>query len=288
MFIKMSKDALVKPLTVLFNKSLSYCKVPSLWKTANVISLHKKNSKQDLSNYQPVSLLSIVGKLMEKIMFKYLFNHFRDNFLLSIWQSGFRPGYSTVTQLIEVYNSFCTAVSEQKEIRVVFLDISKAFDKVWHQGLLYKLKRWGIGGQVILWLENYLSERYQRVIVNGNHSDWKPIKAGVPQGSVLRPLLFLVFINDLTYVVKHCQIRIFADDTCLFITVDNRDIASNLINADLKAIEDWSNQWLVTFSAPKTESMLISLKHNQEPLPRLLLHNEPIVNVQQHKHQQRD
>jgi hypothetical protein len=101
------------------------------------------------------------------VVFKYLFNFFRENFIISIWQSGFLPGTSTVTQLIEIYDQFCKAVSQGKEIRVVFLDISKAFDRVWHAGLLHKLKGHGIGGTLLKWLQSYLTDRKQRVTVNG-------------------------------------------------------------------------------------------------------------------------
>ena len=133
-FIKIGGYALVRPLTILFNKSLECGIIPKIWKKANVIPIHKKESKSILSNYRPVSLLSVLIKIMERIIFKHLYNHFQDNFLLSMWQSGFRPGFSTVTQLIELYHKFCCAVDNNKDIRVVFLDISKAFDKVWHKG----------------------------------------------------------------------------------------------------------------------------------------------------------
>ena len=283
--LKMAGDTIVTPLTRLFNKSLETCIVPKIWKLANVLPLHKKNSKEKMGNYRPVSLLSTIGKIMERIMFKYIYNHFHKNFLLSIWQSGFRPGSSTVTQLLELYNSFCAAVEANKEIRIVFLDISKAFDRVWHQGLIYKLKKWGISGQVLDWLSDYLKDRFQRVVVNGQKSEWNHITAGVPQGSVLGPLLFLVFINDITDVIKHCKIRIFADDTCLFITVDNSNQAAELINEDLKSIEKWANKWLVKFSPEKTESMLITLKKHQKNVhPPLFLKGALITNVDRHKH----
>ena len=128
---------------------------------------------------------------------------------------------STITQLIEVYDQLSKAVSQGKEVRIVFLDISKAFDRVWHKGLIYKLRKVGINGPLLKWLENYLTDRQQRSLVNGQFSSLADILAGVPQGSVLGPLLFLIFINDIMQVIKHCEIRLFADDTCLFIEVNN-------------------------------------------------------------------
>ena len=283
-FIKLAGNSLVKPLTKLYNLSLSSGKVPKLWKQANVVPLHKKDSKQVMGNYRPVSLLSILGKILERIVFKHVYNHFRDNFLLSVWQSGFLPGSSTVTQLIELYNKFCTAVSQNKEIRIVFLDISKAFDRVWHDGLIFKLKKWGISGSLLHWFEDYLKDRVQRVIINGQFSSWTEITAGVPQGSVLGPLLFLVFINDITTVVTNCNLRLFADDTCLFIEVDNRQQAAVLLNKDLHNIQKWSLDWLVTFNPLKTESMVIGLKQNKGGHPGLYLHNTRINEVTKHKH----
>ena len=130
--IKEAGTSIVGVLTRLFNKSLELGKFPSMWKKANVIPLYKKAERYLAANYRPVSLLSIMAKVFERIVFKYLFNYFREHFMISVWQSGFLPGSSTVTQLIEIYDQFCKAVSKGKEIRVVFLDISKAFDRVWH------------------------------------------------------------------------------------------------------------------------------------------------------------
>jgi hypothetical protein len=284
LLLKEAKGSISKPLAALFNKSLEQCKFPNMWKRANVLPIFKKGDKGELGNYRPVSLLSTCSKVFERIMFKYIYNHFRDNFLISIWQSGFLPSLSTVMQLTEMYHAFCQAVSDGKEIRVVFLDISKAFDRVWHKGLIWKLHKIGIRGRLLLWIENYLKERYQRVIINGQYSDWTKIIAGVPQGSVLGPLLFLVFINDITSVINHCKIRLFADDTCLFITVDDREVAADLINKDLQNIQEWADKWLVTFSPPKTEALIISNKSNLDRHPKLELNGETITEVKHHKH----
>ena len=138
---------------------------------ANIVPIHKKEAKSVINNYRPVSLLSSVGKIMERIIFKYVYNYFRENFVISAVQSGFLPGKSTVTQLLEVYHEFCKAVDDGKEIRVVFLDISKAFDKDWHRGLIHKLKKCGIHGRLLEWFEDYLKDRLQRVFINGKFSE---------------------------------------------------------------------------------------------------------------------
>ena len=138
-----------------------------------------------------------------------------------MYQSGFQPVKSTTTQLLKLYHQFCTAVDNHKEIRVIFLDIKKAFNKVWHKGLIYKLSHCGISGNLLQWFQNYLSRRKQRVTINGQYSKWGNLNAGVPQGSVLGPLLFLVYINDMTSVVDHSRVRLYADNTCHFIEVNN-------------------------------------------------------------------
>ena len=204
--------------------------------------------------------------------------------MISIWQSGFLPGRSTVTQLTELYHTFCKTVAEGKEIRIVFLDISKAFDRVWHAGLLHKLQAFGIKGKLLAWFTDYLRDRRQRVVIEGQASEWADLKAGVPQGAVLGPLLFLVFINDIVYIVTHCKIRLFADDTCLFVEVDNREEAAQQINEDLERISVWARDWLVTFSPPKTKLLMISNKPNAHLHPDLTLEGHVIDKVLNHKH----
>ena len=165
----------------------------------------------------PISLLNSVANLFEKIVFKYLYNHLQDNNILSFLQSGFIPGDSTDNQLSYLYHMFTSALDAGKEVRTVFCNISKAFDRVWHEGLIYKLKAVSVSGDVLRWFQSYLSRRCQRVVLLGSFSERiYIIKAGVPQGSISGPLLFLLYIDDIVKNIRFI-IRLFADDTSLFI-----------------------------------------------------------------------
>ena len=267
----------------LFNRSLETSLVPDIWKRANVSPIPKKDDKSSVENYRPISLISSVGKAFEKIIFKHLHNYLLNNEIITPFQSGFTRGDSTVNQLVDIYNTFCRALDDGKEVRAVFCDISKAFDRVWHRGLIAKLHHYGICGSLLDWFKSYLSNRLQRVVIPGGDSDWMKIKAGVPQGSILGPLLFILYINDIVHDIQSC-IRLFADDTTLYIIVDLPDSAARILNNDLGRISTWSDLWLVRFNPNKTESFLCSRKRNQINHPNLYLANVPIKEVSTHKH----
>ena len=218
--LKLCPYEVARPLAIIFNKCQEEGSFPSLWKLANVQPVHKKNAKDDKTNYRPISLLSICSKIYEKIVFDSIYTFLTENNLLTSHQSGFRPGDSTINQLLAITTEIYTSFETLNETRAVFLDMSKAFDKVWHSGLLFKLKQNGIGGSLLKMLEVYLSERKQRVVLNGQESSWKPLSSGVPQGSVLGPLLFLIYINDLTQNISSTM-KLFADDSSLFIKVND-------------------------------------------------------------------
>ena len=206
-----------------------------------------------------------------------------DHEVLTTLQSGFISGDSTVNQLVDIYNSFCKALDEGKEVRAIFCDISKAFDQVWHKGLLYKLQTVGITGHLLQWFTDYLNNRKQRVVLPGVFSHWADLKAGVPQGSILGPLLFLIYINDIVRNINS-SIRLFADDTSLYIIVENPIQAAIILNSDLSQIYTWASNWLVTFNPSKTESLLFSRKLFKPLHPTLYMNQQDIITVESHKH----
>ena len=272
------------PICSLLNQLLSLGIFPDIWKDVLVCPFPKGgNAAASVSNYQPISLLSCLEKVPKCVVFKHLYNNFRDNGILSPLQSGFILGNSTTNQLTFLYNTFCQALDSGKDVRVVFCDVIKAFDHVWHKGLLCNLRAAVISGSLLSWFSSYLSEWRQRVILPGIQSDWNYIYAAVPQGSILGPLLFLPYINDIVNDIGS-NIRLFADDTNLFLVVENPDTAAETFNSDLEKITQLANTWLVKFIPAKTESLFIGKKVIKPVHTPLYMQNHEIKEVENHKH----
>ena len=195
--LKICGNSLFRPLELIFNDCLANGIFPSDWKKVNIVPVHKKNDKKRLNNYRPISLLSICSKMLERLIFNEMFGFFIENDLISQHQSGFKPGDSCINQLLSITDEMYQSFDEGFDVGSVFLDISKAFDKVWHDGLIFKLKQNGISGNLLNLLSNFLRNRKQRIVLNGQTFSWTDVNAVVPQGSILRPLLFLIYINDL-------------------------------------------------------------------------------------------
>ena len=205
-----------------------------------VTPIHNKNDKQLVSNYRPISLLPICSKIFEKIIFNNIYRYLVANDLISKHRSGCHPGDSTTNQLLYLDHTIHSALNEQKKVRNIFLDMSKAFDKVSHDSLLFKSQRNGIEGQLLQLFKSYLSNRKQRVVINGFESEWGLIEAGVSQGSVLGTL-------DLENGIIS-NVKFFADDTSLFSIVANPTLSAFELNSDLKVIENWAYQWKMLFN----------------------------------------
>jgi hypothetical protein len=249
---------------------------------AYVTPIYKKDEKFFCKNYRPISLLPCLSKVFERCVFKEVYNFLLSNKKISHLQAAYSPKTSTDFQLLEIYHIVAKAMEQGKATRFVFLDVSKAFDRVWHEGLLYKLKQAGIDGKLLSWFKSYLSNRKQRVLLNGTMSDPRDIKAGVPQGSILGPLLFLVYINDIVDVTN-TNIRLYADDSTLFVVDDSHQAAAQSLNRDLENITAWAKRWFITFNPSKTESLIVSRKP-QTHIEPLLFNGVPVTEVKQHKH----
>ena len=286
--VRLCGHQLCVPLKIIFDNILNTGIFPDQWKEANVTPVHKKNDKQIISNYRPISLLPIFAKVFERIIFKNLYNFLISNKLITKNQSGFRPGDSCTNQLLSLVHEIHTAFDDRKclEVRSVYLDMSKAFDKVWHDGLIFKLQQNGIEGNLLKLFKNYLANRKQRVVLNGSESDWGEIKAGVPQGSVLGPLLFLVYINDLEKDIKS-SVKFFADDTSLFSIVCDPLLSAEELNHDLDLINRWAHQWKMCFNPDPTkpaEEILFSRKQKSPTHPPIYFNGVEVKRVNDHKH----
>ena len=235
-----------------------------------------------MSNYRPISLISCVGKSFERIVFKNVYNHLMANSLIYKFQSGFLPGHSTVHHLIEVIHHTCLALENYETTCQIFCDISKAFDRVWHRGLILKLEKKGIHGNLLAWFANYLFNRSQSVCVDGTYSSKQYITAGVPQGSVLGPMLFLIYINDISEDLTGMT-RLFADDTSLSFSSVNLFEIERVLNEDVSKLSAWAKRWLIKFNAQKTEIMLISNTYNDHNI-ELIMDNTVLQIVNSHKH----
>ena len=228
---------------------MSAGKLPQLWKSAEVRPIFKKGNKNSPGNYRPVSLTAIVCKLFEGFIRDSLSSHFKNQNLLSDDQYGFTSGRSCVTQLLTTVTDWMQELDSGKPVDAVYLDLKKAFDTVPHRRLLNKLKGYVIDGCLLTWISDFLSDRTQYVNINGNVSESVRVTSGVPQGSVLGPILFIYYINDLPDCVS-CKTKIFADDTKAYSRMTSLEDRDNL-QSDINNLVSWTDTWLLRFNSDK-------------------------------------
>ena len=250
------------PIAILFQKSISTGSLPNEWKMAHVTPIFKKGSKSAVNNYRPVSLTCVTCKLMEKIVRKHIMEHLINNNLITEHQHGFVPGRSCITQLLEVLDYWTSTLDEGGSIDVVYMDYQKAFDSVPHRRLIQKLEATGVKGNVLMWVRDFLSHRRQKVIINGSSSQHADVTSGIPQGSVLGPLLFVTYINDLPRGLKTTA-KMFADDTKLYTRSDIENGPEDL-QSDLDTLQGWSDRWLLRFHPQKCAVLKFGKENNVE------------------------
>ena len=236
--LKKDAEVLASPLSYLFTTSMCTAALPRDWVTANVVPVFKRDDKSVVKNYRPISPTSLVVKTMEKIIYSNLISALESHDKISSCQYGFRKNCSASHLLVQVVHDWAKALNYRGSSHCLFLDFAKAFDSVPHQRLLLRLECLGIRGNLLSWFRSYLTNRFQRVVVNGHYSEWLPMLSGVPQGSILGPLLFILYINDLHSLVTS-SLKIYADDVALYAAVSSYQDCVNLQN-DLASIYDWS------------------------------------------------
>lgn len=242
----------------IFRQSLCTGQLPRDWKVAKVIPIFKAGCKDQVENYRPISLTSISCKLLEHIIASHIYSHLESNDFFSSTQHGFRKGFSCDTQLLEFTTDLQTNLDMNTQTDCAFLDFSKAFDRVAHCRLISKLSSLKLDSLTLSWLRNFLSFREQLTFANDSHSDIAEVTSGVPQGSVLGPLLFLIFINDLPTNISS-RIRLFADDCVIYRTITSSS-DHEALQGDLDLVCSWCNKWLMSLNTSKCKIMSVSRK----------------------------
>ena len=256
-FLKDAAPSVANPLSITFSGSLKQGQYSDNLKLSRISAIYKgKGSKSNPDHYRPISVLSAVVRLFEKLVHQQLFPHLED--LLSVNQSGFKPGHSTDTILLNTTNSWTINMDKGYFNLTLFLDLRKAFDTVDHKILLKKLYYYGITNNDLAWFESYLSNQIQYCSIDGHDSEPKTNPAGIPQGSSLGPILFLVYINDLTCTVEHSETNLFAGNTNLMCTDKMLREAQQKINDDLAVLGDWLAANKLSANLIKTEYMILA------------------------------
>ena len=281
------KDALGRipdAICDLFNKSFREGTYVDCWKIARVTPLHKGGDKQVLGNYRPISILPLPGKLMEKIMHRHIMDHLNEHKILNSKQGGFRKKHSTIKTIANLITDITNSINNKNLMGAAFIDFSKAFDTVDHRILKSKLTRMGITGVTEKWLTSYLENRKQCTMVNGSLSSEEKIGCGVPQGSVLGPLLFLIYINDLNNWLETEDIQLYADDTVVYAAGKTTEEIEMQLNLTLKKLSEWCQLNRVTINNSKSKTVLFGTRLTSKDKIKCLLGDTELEQIDNYRY----
>jgi hypothetical protein len=278
--IKLAGPQISRSLTFIFNLSLTQGKFPCDWKLARIAPIFKKGSKTDPGNYRPVSVLSVVSKFMERIVYNQLYEYLNVNNLLCIQQSGFRKFHSCQSSLHRLHEQLYRELYEGKVVGLVALDLRKAFDTVNHRIMLDKMAWYGIQNTEHQWFKSYLNDRFQICTIFNNISEPQRITCGVPQGSILGPLMFLLYVNDMPTCFNKCFVNLYADDTAFYVADVDVTRVNQVLQDELKLVYKWLCCNKLSLHVGKTSSMIICSRqkrlHLRDSKCDLSLDNVPI------------
>ena len=259
-FLKICAPAIVPVLCHLLNQSIETGIYPNQWKIAKVTALFKGGDSMDVNNYRPISVLSVMSKILERHVYDSLYSYLTKYNLLTPYQSGFRSGYSCESCLLNMTNNWYKSINHGDMVGVVALDLSKAFDVLNHEIILSKLKIYGFSDVALLWFESYLKGRYQYVHINNINSEKLGQNHGVPQGSILGPLIFSLFMNDMPLVLNYVNLDLYADDTTLYVAGPSLKIIKKHLSQDLESFETWCETNYLLVNTKKSKCMVMHKK----------------------------
>ena len=271
LFLQQVAEEVVTPLTFLYNKSLESGPVPMAWKKSNVTPVHKGGKSDDPGNYRPVSVMPIVAKVFEKMIASQLNIFLEHHHLLHNLQGAYRHGRSADQILMYAVDTIVQAVDAGDCVCAAFLDLRKAFDSLGHCILLGHLQKLGVTNVELRWFTDYLSDRMQRVKQNDRYSDWGLVLGGIPQGSALGPLLFLIYVNEMPSQVRHGCLLQFADDTCLICAGNSPGVVARLLQDDLSVLSNWVALSKMKLNLNKSNVMWFNVMRLATSPPPILL-----------------
>ena len=281
--LKSTSHSIAPAITKLFNMSIASGKLPKDWKSSLVVPIPKKGDHSDPSNYRPISLLPVLSKVLERHMSNLLYDHLLEHAPISTKQWGFLPGRSTTDAVLSATHDWHQTLDSGSEVCAIFFDLQKAFDSVPHRSLIAKLRQLNINKFLLKWIVDYLTDRTQCIGVEGATSPSQPVLSGVPQGSVLGPLLFIIYIDGLTNALSNSSMSLYADDLLLYRTIQS-PTDYQALQAEIDSLSNWISSHKLQLNCDKCKCMLVTRKRDSTMPTKLLINSEPLERVYSYKY----